>query len=536
MNKIRLLGFTLVICLLAGCTTSPAGPVGGPSNTQTYWPTNDWRTALPEEQGMDLEMLASMFQQINDQEINLHSLLILRNGYLVTEAYYQPYTQGQLQFIASVTKSVIGALIGIAIQDGLIKDVDQTLVSFFPDKTIAHLDEQKQAITLKNLLSLTAGLKCNDAPLSGEAGMEQSPDWVQFMLDAPVVEQPGTKFNYCGGAVHLLSAILQKTTGMSAREYANLKLFEPLDIAPVPENRWGTDPQGISTGPYGLYLTPRDLAKLGYLYLQNGKWNDQQILPVDYVKAVSTSHSTKYNGLGYGYLWTVDPDQGSYSALGLAGQQIYVIPAKNLVVVFTGTLPSYQTDMDFLPLKALVDTYILPAVKSDQPLPANSTEVAKINEFIRQAADPEPLPSSIPAGALQYSGVVYQIDPNPNQWETIAFDIQPGSSTVTTTINSQTVDPPIGLDGLFRIQSGVDIFAPLAMRGTWENEHTLDIQLVYLGEFGDIDCQVDLSIDEVNLSLQAGGYGTGIVDARRASPKIRNSSIGLCGILYIKSN
>ena len=499
MNKLRLLSFILVISLLAGCTSAPIRPADGGDKVQAYWPTDEWRAALPEEQGMDSELLASMFQHINEQEINLHSLLIIRNGYLVTEAYYQPYSQGQLQYLASITKSVIGALIGIAIQDGLIEDVDQTLVSFFEEKTIANLDEQKKTITLKYLLSLTAGLKCNDGPFSGEAGMEQSLDWVQFMLDAPVVEQPGTKFNYCGGAVHLLSAILQKTTGMTAREYANLKLFEPLGIAAVPEERWGSDPQGISMGPYGLYLTPRDLAKLGYLYLQNGKWNDQQILPADYVKAVSTSYSNKYNGLGYGYLWTIDPDQGSFSALGLAGQQVYVIPAKNLVIVFTGSLPSYETDMDFLPLKALVDDYILPAVKSDQALPANPAEVGKVIELIGFAANPEPLTPPIPGGGPQYSGIVYRLEPNPNQWATISFDIQAGSEIVTATVNDQVVDPAISLDGRFRIQSGEDVYSRQGLRGVWENDHTLIIQSVYLGEFNDIDCQVDFGLEEVNL-------------------------------------
>jgi CubicO group peptidase (beta-lactamase class C family) len=468
---------------------------------------------------MDSEMLAKMFQHISDQKINLHSLLIIRNGYLVTEAYYQPYTQDQLQYLASVTKSVIGALIGIVIQEGLIQDVDQTLVSFFPDKAIANLDEQKQAITLKHLLSLTAGLKCNDAPFSGEPGMEQSPDWVQFMLDMPMSEQPGTKFNYCSGAVHLLSAILQKTTGMRAREYANLKLFEPLGISPVPETRWSSDPQGISTGPWGLYLTPRDMARLGYLYLQNGKWNDQQILPADYVKAVSTSYSTKDNGMGYGYLWTVDPDQGSFSALGLAGQHIYVIPSKNLVIVFTGTLPSYQFDMDFLPLKALVDNYILPAVKSDQALPANPVEAEKLTDWIGLAADPEPLTSTIPEGAMQYSGIVYQLENNTNQWVTISFDIQPESDTVIVTVNDQPVDPPIGLDGVFRIQSGAEIFAPQAMRGTWVDDHTFDIQLVYLGELGDIDCQADLAVDEVNLICKSVVMGQEMVMHGAPAPK-----------------
>jgi CubicO group peptidase (beta-lactamase class C family) len=506
MNIHKLLKFLNVLILMifvSACGVPAAvSPVAqtpkASSSAQAYWPSDEWRTSTPEEQGMDSEMLASMLQQVEDQHLNLHSLLIVRNGYLVTEAYFHPYTQNQPQFLASVTKSVISTLVGIAIQQGYINNINQTLVSFFQDRTIANQDARKKAITLKDLLTLTAGLTCNVSPLSG---MEQSNDWVQFMLDAPMAEQPGTKFNYCGGAVHLLSAILQKTTGMSTREFANRFLFEPIGIASVPDTCWQMDPQGISIGPAGLYLTPRDLAKLGYLYLQNGQWGDHQILPANWIKAATIRHTTKDNGLGYGYLWTVDPAQGSYSALGSGGQEIYVIPSQNLVIVFTGALPSFQPDMDFLPLKALVDTGILPAVKSKRALPANPTAAAKVNAFIREAANPKQV-SSIPEGALQWSGVVYQLDPNPFEWQTISFDMKPGADTISVTINGQAVDPRVGLDNLYRIQKGTDVFAPEAMRGYWQNDSTLFVQLIYLGELNDSEVQVDFSAAEVSLIVK----------------------------------
>jgi hypothetical protein len=253
--------------------------------------------------------------------------------------------------------------------------------------------------------------------------------------------------------------------------------------------------------PTGLYLTPRDLARLGYLYLQNGRWGDQQLLPADWVSTATARHTTQDNGLGYGYLWTVDPAQGSYSALGLAGQEIYVIPERNLVIVFTAALPSYQTDMDFLPLKALVDTDILPAVKSEQALPANPSVSERFDVFLREAANPKHVPS-IPEGALQWSGVVYQLDDNPNQWQTISFDIQPGADTTTITINRQAFDPPVGLDNLYRIQAGADIFAPNGMRGYWENDHRLNVQLINLGEINDIVIGVEFYPDELTITVK----------------------------------
>jgi CubicO group peptidase (beta-lactamase class C family) len=237
----------LLLIILSACSGLAAVPPAPQtpivtSSAQDYWPSDEWRTSSPEAQGMDSEMLARMLQEIKDQQLNLHSLLIVRNGYLVTEAYFHPYTQDQPQYIASITKSVISSLIGIAIEKGYIQDIDQTLVSFFPEHTIANLDARKQAITLKDLLTLTAGLTCEDTWFSG---MEHSKNWAQFMLDVPMAEQPGTKFNYCGGATHLLSAIIEKTTGMSTREFANSFLFEPIGIASVPETHWHVDPQGF---------------------------------------------------------------------------------------------------------------------------------------------------------------------------------------------------------------------------------------------------------------------------------------------------
>jgi CubicO group peptidase (beta-lactamase class C family) len=488
-----------IIFLLAGCLGSPSEQAASLPAAPVYWPAHEWQVSLPEEQGMDSEMLGRMFQQVEDQQLNLHSLLIVRNGYLVTEAYFHPYDQDQPQYLASISKSVISTLVGIAIQKGYIQDIEETLVSFFPDRTIANLDARKKAITLQDLLTLRAGLACSQGYFSG---MDQSSDWVQFMLDTPMAEQPGTKFNYCGGAVHLLSAILQRTTGMSTREFANRFLFEPIGIARVPDTRWPADPQGIPMGPTGLYLTPRDLVKLGTLYLQNGAWGDQQIVPAEWVKSATASHTSKDNELDYGYLWTVDPAQGSYSALGLAGQEIIVIPSRNLVIVFTGTLPSTKPDEDFLPLKELVDRYILPSLKSDQALPDNSAAVGKVKDFVRQAAHPQQALTSIPEGALVWSGFVYQLDPNPFQWESITFDIQDGADSMTASVNGQVIDPPIGLDRLYRVQEQEDLFSPLALRGRWEDERTLAVQMVYLGEIGDIELQIKFSAGELNMTIE----------------------------------
>jgi CubicO group peptidase (beta-lactamase class C family) len=268
MNKIdNKLGIAFIlIAFLVGCT--PASPT---STSPTYWPTDGWRSTTPEEQGMDSEKLAQMVEHIQQEQLDLHSLLIVRNGYLVSEIYAYPYSAGQVHFIASVTKSVIGALVGIAIQKGDIKDVQQPLFSLLSDQGVANLDEEKKAITLEDLLAMTSGLDCHENPAPGEVSMQTSQNWVQFMLDLPMVAQPGTKFNYCTSAIEVLSAVLQKATGMSAREFANQNLFAPLGIGSIQEALWPSDPQGVTTGGYGLALTSGEMAKLGYLFLNQGR-------------------------------------------------------------------------------------------------------------------------------------------------------------------------------------------------------------------------------------------------------------------------
>ncbi|MBP1694697.1 MAG: putative 6-aminohexanoate-dimer hydrolase, partial [Chloroflexi bacterium] len=220
---LKLASVFILITILAGCAPASSTPT-----PPAYWPTGGWRGTTPEEQGMDSDMLAQMGERISQDKLDLHSLLIVRNGFLVSELYLYPYSVGQTHWVASVTKSVIGTLVGIAIQKGYIKDIQQPLLNLLPDQTAVNLDDQKKAITLEDLLTMTSGLDCHENPAPGEPYMEASQNWVQFMLDQPMLAQPGTKFSYCTGAVHLLSAILQKATGMSTREFANQNLFAPL--------------------------------------------------------------------------------------------------------------------------------------------------------------------------------------------------------------------------------------------------------------------------------------------------------------------
>ncbi len=353
--------FTLICILgviLVGCSSSPATvvPPNVPAPTLesgTYWPTEAWRTSTPEEQGMDSQKLAQMLAAIQEQQLNLHSLLIIRNGYLVSETYFEPYRQDTKHELYSCTKSFISTLIGIAVDKGYIEGIDHRIVDFFPDRTFANLDRTKEDITLEDVLTMRSGLDWQDVD-STFGAMYQSQDWVKFVLDKPMARPPGHLFNYCSGCSHLLSALLQQTTGMNTRDFAEQVLFKTLGISNV---NWDTDAAGIPIGGWGLQLTPRDMAKLGYLYLRDGKWEGQQIVSTKWVESATQRHTETDGDLGYGYQWWTYPSLEAYTALGRYGQTIFVIPGSDLVVVTTAGMDDHDD------IFQLIEHYIFPAAQ-----------------------------------------------------------------------------------------------------------------------------------------------------------------------------
>jgi CubicO group peptidase (beta-lactamase class C family) len=210
---------------------------------EAIWPTRGWETSTPEEQGMDSAALARLVDFGKTKSFD--SLLLVRHGRIVLEAYYAPYTADIPHAINSSTKAVIGTLVAIAYKDGLLDNLDHPALDFFADRNIANVDDRKRAITIQNLLDMTSGIEWEQGFEGGREqslhDLERSPDWVQFILDRPMAHRPGETFYYNDGNPHLLSAIITKLSGLSARDYANAKLFGRLGIAPPV---WLRDPQG----------------------------------------------------------------------------------------------------------------------------------------------------------------------------------------------------------------------------------------------------------------------------------------------------
>ncbi|HEV8315092.1 MAG TPA: serine hydrolase, partial [Burkholderiaceae bacterium] len=248
------------------------------------WPTAGWETSTPEAQGMSSDALARLvdFGAANQMD----SLLVVRHGRIVAEAHYAPFRAGTRHAINSATKAVTGTLIGIAQQQGLIGRLDQPVLELLADRSVPAADERKKALALEHLLDMTSGLDWQE-PLSGRPrtaiDMEQTRDWPRFVLERPMAQAPGSGFNYNSGNSHLLSAIIAAKSGRSTLDFAREQLFKPLGITDIV---WRQDPQGLATGGFGLYMLPRDLAKIGYLYLRRGQWDGRQLIAAAWVDKI----------------------------------------------------------------------------------------------------------------------------------------------------------------------------------------------------------------------------------------------------------
>ena len=332
---------------------------------------------------MDSSILGSMLETIQSQDYAIDSVTVIRNGYLVLDASIHPYSASEAHIIHSCTKSIVSALIGIAIAEGYLEGVHTPVLEIFPERVVANVDQYKEGMTLEHLLMMTSGFDCQDSYLYRWDGLNQmraSEDWVGHVLDLPMIAPPGTRFEYCNGASFLLSAIISETIGMSAHEFADQHLFGPLGIT---DSTWPSNPQGINIGWGELHMLPHDMAKIGFLYLNGGEWDGEQIVPAEWVAASTSQYIPATLEDGYGYQWWVS-DSGYYLALGYAGQFIFVIPEEDMVVVFTSDLE----ERDFYTPQNLLDEYIIPAAVSSEPLPTNPEATARLQAVIDDLEEP----------------------------------------------------------------------------------------------------------------------------------------------------
>ena len=295
---------TGLVCF-AGCDGS-AGATEAQDASEIPWPTKSWQVSTPEEQGMDSASLARLIETVGTYKQD--SLMIVRHGRIVAEAYYAPYVAGISHDLRSVTKSVVSTLTAIELQHGLLDSVDHPVVDLFPDKKISNVDDNKKAMTVQSLLDMTSGIDWKEKAYTPDETimrMYQSPDRTEFVLSQPMSGAPGSQFYYNSGNPYVLSALITKKTGQSAFDFAKKELFQPLGITSA---KWGrVDAQGVTDGEAGLSLAPHDMARIGYLYLHNGIWDGKQIIPSSWVDRVKEGKVSATFGFHYANLWMSSP-------------------------------------------------------------------------------------------------------------------------------------------------------------------------------------------------------------------------------------
>jgi len=336
--------------------------------TYRYSPPSDngdgLSTGSLEGTGLDPSLLSNMVDSIVAGVYpNVHGILIIKDRRLVFEEYFYEYTRDSLQEMRSATKSVISALTGIAIRKGLISGVDQRLAALFPEYRWENPSPLKDRITVRDLLDNQSGVNYDEAwdkSIGNENAMDYSSDWVKYTFDLPMLDTPGVHGRYNSGNPITLGRIIEKASGQPLAQFASANLFRPLGITRF---KWNFKPDRSNAENFcQLYLTPREMAKFGLLFLQDGVWQGHEVIPAAWVKESTSKHSVVQN-VNYGYLWWLKYlDAGatryySFAAQGNGGQKIYVFRSLNLVVVTTGGNFNTQSPAD-----VLIRKYILPGL------------------------------------------------------------------------------------------------------------------------------------------------------------------------------
>ena len=350
-----------LVRLLACAALLAGGACADPSGPDSRYPD-------AAEHGINAVLLDQAYTRARETA-GIRSLLVQRHGALIAEEYFHGARGDSLYQVWSVTKSVMSILTGIALEEGYLTSLDQTLEEFLPP-IVDSLPADKGEISIRHLLTMTTGLEWHELDGGGEYNRwVTSDDMIQYVLDLPWVHTPGDVFHYHTGATHLLSVVLTEATGMSMLDFARRHLLDPLGIE---EAEWWQDERGYYTGGMGLHLRPRDMLKIGELFLREGMWGGTRLLSQEWVRESTSPHVSTGDavpfGPEYGYLWWIGRDQGRdfYFANGYGGQFILVAPDLDLVVVATSGWRSFtwaEAGAQWSDVIGVVVNDVLPAVR-----------------------------------------------------------------------------------------------------------------------------------------------------------------------------
>ncbi len=378
--------------------------------------------STPEMQGISSAGISRFLDAIKQSGQEFHSIMILRHGNVVAEAWWAPYSSEHRQQLYSLSKSFTGTAIGLAVAEGLLT-VDDPIIKFFPEYLPATVSDNLAALKIRHLLSMSVG-HGKDSILILEASAAGVP-WEKTFLSLPVVFEPGSQFMYNSGASFMLSAIIKKVTGQSAHEYLKPRLYQPLNIT---NTTWGANWEGVNMGASHLRMPTEDIAKFGQLYLQKGQWNGKQVISPDWVAQASAKQMVNGKndsswGYGYGFQFWLNPP-GGFRADGAFGQYSMILPELDAVVAITSESIETKKTMQ------VVWDVLLPEMKA-APLPADhAAHKTLLKEIKALKYDPPQLALTSPI-AEKISGKEFLLDKNPFNAKSVSFNFSGGNCVFT---------------------------------------------------------------------------------------------------------
>lgn len=473
----------LLLSLIASLTVP--GPAPAFVHSHNAVAVSEKQTSLPrsspEQQGISSSDILA-FVEAADKEIDtMNSFMLVRHGYVVAEGWWAPYDRETPHILYSLSKSFTSTAVGLAIAEGRFS-LDDPVLKFFPDEAPADPSVNLRAMRVRDLLRMNTGNQI-EAPIRADNSSKQTDTWVKTFLTHPVPFKPGTHFLYNSPATYMLSAIVQKATGVTVLDYLRPRLFQPLGFNNA---TWVMSPQGISAGAYGLSLRTEEIARFGELYLHKGMWNGKQLIPaawVDQATSMQTatgSAPTSDWDQGYGYqFWR--SRHNSFRGDGAFGQYCMVIPELDAVVAITSGVRNMQQVMN------LVWDKLLPAMKLGR-LPKNAAAHRQLQERLKGLTVKCPQGSASSAIAANVSGKWFGFAENDRGIKALSLDFSGSSPILNVSTNSGQSRLLIGSNtwaaGRGGFTNGVDRFLsvpanPLvAASGAWTNENTFTVRIV----------------------------------------------------------
>ena len=412
--------------------------------------------ALPAEMGVDPKAILSLLDLIEKEKLGLHGLTILRHGKIIAEGWWEPYGPEQVHMLFSLSKSFTSTAIGFAVQEGLLSLSDK-LASFFPELLKAPPCPGMETLCLRDMLRMSTGHTA-EPPLDSKDG-----DWRKTFLTSYLELEPGSRFLYNTAATYMLSAVIQKVTGLQTGEYLRPRLFEPLGIR---DWWWEVCPQGIHTGGFGLNLRTSDLAKFGQFLLQRGMWEGRQLLNPEWIDEASSLQAQNFGekdwGAGYGYQFWRCTQEDVYRGDGAFGQLCVICPRQDMVIAVNAGVNDIQQE-----LSAFWDV-LLPGV-AEEPLPADPQAQAELERRLAalRFAPPEGMASC--ETAQQISGTVYELSDNKLGIERLSLTFGDAPS-LTLTVKGEEQHFPIGYGAWLTTDNGLsrEKYPRTSCAGAWK--------------------------------------------------------------------